>query len=76
MFVSRFRCSLRPLPSLSSSLKPIATLGSKRAMSTKFELDSYLVTPSELDTVLKKNVHSKLSTAPRVYANRSLCPVL
>jgi thiosulfate/3-mercaptopyruvate sulfurtransferase len=35
-------------------------------MSTKFTLDSYLVTPAELNTVLQKNVHSKLSTAPRV----------
>jgi thiosulfate/3-mercaptopyruvate sulfurtransferase len=65
MFVSRFRCSLRPLSSLPSALKPIAAPGGRRAMSTKFTLDSYLVTPSELNSALQKNVHSKLSTAPR-----------
>jgi thiosulfate/3-mercaptopyruvate sulfurtransferase len=35
-------------------------------MSTKFTLDSYLVTPAELNSALQKNIHSKLSTAPRV----------
>lgn len=29
-------------------------------------LNSYLVTPAELNSALKKNVHSKLSTAPKV----------
>jgi thiosulfate/3-mercaptopyruvate sulfurtransferase len=33
---------------------------------SRFTLDSYLVTPAELDNALKKNVFSKLSTAPRV----------
>ncbi|KAF2819911.1 Rhodanese-like protein [Ophiobolus disseminans] len=35
-------------------------------MSTQFTLESYLVTPSQLNLALQKNVHSKLSTAPRV----------
>lgn len=35
-------------------------------MSTSFTLDSYLVTPAQLNTVLQKNIHSRLSTAPRV----------
>ncbi|KAF2751744.1 Rhodanese-like protein [Sporormia fimetaria CBS 119925] len=33
---------------------------------SKFTLDSYLVTPAELDIALKKNLYSKLSTAPKV----------
>jgi thiosulfate/3-mercaptopyruvate sulfurtransferase len=35
-------------------------------MSSQYKLDSYLVTPAELNTALRKNVHSKLSTAPKV----------
>lgn len=35
-------------------------------MATKFTLDTYLVTPAELQSALQKNIHSKLSTAPRV----------
>jgi thiosulfate/3-mercaptopyruvate sulfurtransferase len=35
-------------------------------MSSQFTLDTYLVTPAELNSALQKNVHSKLSTAPRV----------
>jgi thiosulfate/3-mercaptopyruvate sulfurtransferase len=66
MFVSSFRCSLPPLLSFSSTLRPIAAIGNRRAMSTKFTLDSYLVTPAELNSALQKNIHSKLSTAPRV----------
>lgn len=31
-----------------------------------FTLDSYLVAPAELDAALKKNVYSKLSTAPKI----------
>jgi thiosulfate/3-mercaptopyruvate sulfurtransferase len=33
---------------------------------SQFTLTSYLVTPAELDSALKKNVHSKLSTAPKI----------
>ncbi|KAF2641737.1 Rhodanese-like protein [Massarina eburnea CBS 473.64] len=35
-------------------------------MSSQYTLTSYLVTPAELSTALRKNVHSKLSTAPKV----------
>jgi thiosulfate/3-mercaptopyruvate sulfurtransferase len=66
MFVSRFRCSLRLLSSLSSATRPIAATGYRRTMSTQFTLDSYLVTPAQLNSVLQKNMYSKLSTAPRV----------
>ncbi|KIW01551.1 hypothetical protein, variant [Verruconis gallopava] len=34
--------------------------------SPQYSLNNYLVTPHELDLALKKNVHSKLSTAPRI----------
>jgi thiosulfate/3-mercaptopyruvate sulfurtransferase len=64
MFVSSFRCSLRPITS--PSLRSIAALGGRRAMSTQYALDSYLVTPAELQSALQKNIHSKISTAPRV----------
>jgi len=33
---------------------------------SKITLDTYLVTPADLDSALKKNVHSKLSMAPKV----------
>ncbi|KAF2103487.1 Rhodanese-like protein [Rhizodiscina lignyota] len=33
---------------------------------TSYSLPSYLVTPSELSTALSKNIHSRLSTAPRI----------
>lgn len=35
-------------------------------MSSHYTLDTYLVTPSDLNSALQKNVLSKLSTAPRV----------
>ena len=35
-------------------------------MSSQYYLNTYLVTPSELNFVLKKNLHSKISTAPRI----------
>jgi len=37
-----------------------------RPLRRNFTLSSYLVTPKELDAALKKNVGSKISTAPRV----------
>jgi thiosulfate/3-mercaptopyruvate sulfurtransferase len=37
-----------------------------RFLSSQYSLDNYLVTPHDLDLVLKKNVYSKLSTAPRI----------
>lgn len=33
---------------------------------SQYTLSSYVVTPAELDSALKKNVYSKLSTAPRI----------
>jgi thiosulfate/3-mercaptopyruvate sulfurtransferase len=42
----------------------------KRAYSTSemspYTLSSYIVTPHDLDLALRKNIHSKLSTAPRI----------
>ncbi|KAF2436814.1 Rhodanese-like protein [Tothia fuscella] len=35
-------------------------------MSTSYTIDSYLVTPHDLDLALRKNVYSRLSTAPRI----------
>lgn len=35
-------------------------------MSSQYTLDTYLVSPADLNSALQKNVHSKLSTAPRV----------
>jgi thiosulfate/3-mercaptopyruvate sulfurtransferase len=61
MFVSRFRCSLRPFSSITSLDSPISATN-RRAMSS---LSSYLVTPSELSSALKHNA-SKLSHEPRI----------
>jgi thiosulfate/3-mercaptopyruvate sulfurtransferase len=33
---------------------------------TQYALESYIVTPAELNQALQKNVHSRLSTAPRI----------
>lgn len=35
-------------------------------MATQYTLTTYLVTPAELNSALQKNVHSKLSTAPKI----------
>jgi thiosulfate/3-mercaptopyruvate sulfurtransferase len=44
-----------------------SVLIAKRTMaSSNYTLESYLVTPSELNTALQKNIHSRLSTAPRI----------
>jgi thiosulfate/3-mercaptopyruvate sulfurtransferase len=34
--------------------------------SSQYDLNSYIVTPHDLDLALRKNVYSKLSTAPRI----------
>jgi thiosulfate/3-mercaptopyruvate sulfurtransferase len=60
MFISSFRRSLAPLSAIRLSTC------SRRAMSSHYTLDSYLVTPADLNSALQKNVHTKLSTAPRV----------
>ncbi|KAL1612123.1 hypothetical protein SLS60_000346 [Paraconiothyrium brasiliense] len=62
MLISSFRFTVRPLSSL-SSIRSLA--GGRRAMS-QYTLTSYIVTPAELNSALKKNVFSKLSTAPRI----------
>ncbi|KAF2131938.1 thiosulfate sulfurtransferas-like protein [Dothidotthia symphoricarpi CBS 119687] len=62
MLTASFRNSLRLSPSLPSArLVPAG----RRAMS-QYTLDSYLVTPAELNSALQKNIQSKLSTAPRI----------
>lgn len=61
MLLTTFRATFRPLPSF--SVRPLA--GGRRTMS-QYTLTSYIVTPAELDSALKKNVYSKLSTAPRI----------
>jgi len=64
MLLTHFRTTLRPL---STRIRPptLPFTGSKRAMS-QYDLTTYLITPAELDSALKKNVHSKLSTAPKI----------
>ncbi|KAF2655089.1 thiosulfate sulfurtransferas-like protein [Lophiostoma macrostomum CBS 122681] len=63
MLLASFRCAGRPLSSPFSARVPVAA--GRRAMS-QYTLNSYLVTPKELHSALQKNVHSKLSTAPRI----------
>lgn len=59
-------------PLLRTSIRPVAaplassSFFQRRAMSSSYTLTSYLVTPAELSDALKKNVGSRLSTAPRV----------
>lgn len=60
MLLTTLRCLRRP-PTLPSTLP----LAARRAMS-QYTLSTYLVTPAELNSALKKNVHSKLSTAPKI----------
>ncbi|KAF1975600.1 thiosulfate sulfurtransferas-like protein [Bimuria novae-zelandiae CBS 107.79] len=59
MLVTNLRITLRPLPAFRS-------LGGGRRTMSQYTLSSYIVTPAELDSALKKNVYSKLSTAPRI----------
>ncbi|KAF2003892.1 thiosulfate sulfurtransferas-like protein [Amniculicola lignicola CBS 123094] len=63
MLISSLRRGLHGLPTRLPAL-PSRVLN-RKAMST-YALDSYLVTPSELSAALKKNVNSKLSTAPKI----------
>jgi thiosulfate/3-mercaptopyruvate sulfurtransferase len=39
---------------------------STSSSSSNLTLDSYIITPQELSSALRKNIHSKLSTAPRI----------
>ncbi|KAF2264323.1 Rhodanese-like protein [Lojkania enalia] len=63
MLLTSVRCTLRPLYSLSSASSLAA---GRRAMSSSFGANTYFLNPAELNTALKKNVHSKLSTAPKI----------
>ncbi|KAF2741468.1 Rhodanese-like protein [Polyplosphaeria fusca] len=49
-----------------TSLPPAARVTGARRASSSYALNSYLVSPAQLDAALKKNVHSKLSVAPKV----------
>ncbi|KAF2021814.1 Rhodanese-like protein [Aaosphaeria arxii CBS 175.79] len=76
MLLASFRCFARPFsssPLTRSAFRNATTTTtfafsstSKRAMSSHFTLDTYLVTPAELHDALQKNVHSKISTAPKI----------
>ncbi|KAJ4383924.1 hypothetical protein N0V86_000767 [Didymella sp. IMI 355093] len=57
-----FRSSLRPFSALACS----RTFATSRAAMSQYGLETYLVSPVELDTALKRNVNSKLSTAPKI----------
>lgn len=65
MFASRSRCSLRSI-SPSPSFRRSRVGYGRRALSSHDSLDTYLVSPAELNSALQKYVHSKLSTAPKV----------
>jgi thiosulfate/3-mercaptopyruvate sulfurtransferase len=63
MILTSYRCTSR-LRFFSIPIAPSLGLG-RRAMS-QYTLGTYLVTPAELNSALQKNVHSKLSTAPKI----------
>lgn len=65
MLIAILRSSVRPLATTSfpATLPCFVT---RRAMSSQYTLSSYLVTPAEVYSALQKNVHSKLSTAPKI----------
>jgi len=65
MFVSSFRRSLRSVSSSPYFRRPGVGHG-RRALSSHYTLDTYLVSPADLNSALQKNVYSKLSTAPKV----------
>ncbi|OSS45946.1 hypothetical protein B5807_08257 [Epicoccum nigrum] len=60
--LSNFRSSLRPL----STLSCVRTFATSRVAMGQYGLETYLVSPAELDQALKRNVSSKLSTAPKI----------
>ncbi|KAL8822142.1 MAG: hypothetical protein Q9191_007115 [Dirinaria sp. TL-2023a] len=64
--VKRFKISANPLPS--SRLHPQSSTVRRFSVSQtrNVSLDSYVVTPNELLNALRKNVHTRISTAPRV----------
>ena len=57
------KLSINPLLNTRPSLSPrLASMAQSRSVS----LRSYIVTPKELSDALSKNVHTKVSTAPRI----------
>lgn len=60
--VFSFCSSLRPL----STFACTRTFATSRATMSQYDLGAYLVSPAELNAALKKNVNSKLSTAPKI----------
>ena len=63
--VKCFKVSANPLSSARPRLQS-STVRFSVSQTRNVSLDSYIVTPSELSNALRKNVHTKISTAPRV----------
>lgn len=60
------RSKLSTNPSLCSQFRPSAFRCFRVLQTRNVSLSSYIVTPKELSDALTKNVHTKISTAPRV----------
>jgi thiosulfate/3-mercaptopyruvate sulfurtransferase len=60
--LSNSRSSLRPLSALSCA----RTFVTNRVLTGQYGLETYLVSPAELNEALKRNVNSKLSTSPKI----------
>lgn len=58
--------TIRPLRTSIFYRRPPPTWRRKMSTSSSPTLDSYLVTPSQLNTALRKNARSRISTAPRI----------
>ena len=63
--VQRFKASTNPISRARPHFQP-PTVRSSILQTRNVSLDSYIVTPKELSNALRKNVHTKISTAPRV----------
>lgn len=57
----RFPAKLHPRPAITTARFPLVM-----AQTRNISLPSYLVTPKQLNDALSKNVHTKISTAPRI----------
>jgi thiosulfate/3-mercaptopyruvate sulfurtransferase len=62
MLVRTCRGSLRPL-AMPCAMRSFST---SRTVNGQYDLNTYLVSPNELHAAIKKNVVSKLSTAPKI----------
>lgn len=60
-----FKAAAKPISSVRPRLQS-STARFSISQTRNVSLDSYIVTPTELSNALKKNVHTKISTAPRV----------